>query len=239
MDLWATGATDPGTAPQIATQVSTQTVLSMAPLTMAQLAPVAQEAVAHWAATGLSPSQIDRLLGVQYQITDLSRQGMLGSTGLGATVVQIDATADGIGWFVDRTPASDEEFAAGAGLDLASVPGSPAAGHYDLLTVVEHELGHVLGLDDLNPLVVTHDLMTQTLEPGIRRLPVGVAPTGLGSSEAGTGQFGAPATPDPSSSRPTSEDSFFSPHATAIEAPTVAPNATANQPLRESVGQAM
>ena len=38
----------------------------------------------------------------------------------------------------------------------------------DLLTVVMHELGHVLGLEDLDP--DTHDLMSETLDAGVRGL---------------------------------------------------------------------
>ena len=47
-------------------------------------------------------------------------------------------------------------------------PGSPAAGRVDLLTVLEHELGHVIGLSDN-----THagDLMDITLGLGVRRAP--------------------------------------------------------------------
>jgi hypothetical protein len=36
---------------------------------------------------------------------------------------------------------------------------------------VEHELGHVLGLSDLDPQATPHDLLTTTLAPGVRRLP--------------------------------------------------------------------
>ena len=49
--------------------------------------------------------------------------------------------------------------------------GSPAFGRMDLLTVVEHELGHVLGLGDLDPQAVPHELLTTTLAAGVRRLP--------------------------------------------------------------------
>src|SRR5262249_54442901 len=140
-------------------------------LTAAELAPVAQEAVARWAATGLSAAQVAELKAVQYQITALGG-GVLGLTGLGATLVRLDATAAGYGWFVDPTPADDSEFGVVvAPAEVQATAGSPAFGRMDLLTVVEHELGHVLGLGDLDPLAVPHDLLTETLAPGVRRTP--------------------------------------------------------------------
>src|SRR5262249_23800889 len=140
-------------------------------LTEDELAPVAREAVARWAATGLSAAQLERLNAVQYQIGTLGGS-YLGLTELGSTVVRLDATAAGYGWFIDSTPADDAEFGAGAGpRELWAAPGSPAFGRMDLLTVVAHELGHVLGLDDLDPQAVPHDLLTTTLSTGVRRLP--------------------------------------------------------------------
>ena len=49
---------------------------------------------------------------------------------------------------------------------------SPASGKMDLLTVVMHELGHVLGLYDVDTSDHPGDLMDLTLAPGIRRLPM-------------------------------------------------------------------
>lgn len=46
-----------------------------------------------------------------------------------------------------------------------------AAGREDLLTVVIHELGHVLGLSDLDPTAFPDDPMAETLAAGVRRLP--------------------------------------------------------------------
>ena len=141
------------------------------PLTEAELAPVAQEAVAIWAATGLSAAQVDSLNAVQYHIGTLGG-GVLGLTGLGAQVVSLDATADGYGWFLDSMPGDDSAFGnVVAPFELQASLGSPAFGRMDLLTVVEHELGHVLGLSDLDPQSVPHDLMTETLATGVRRLP--------------------------------------------------------------------
>ncbi len=100
----------------------------------------------------------------------------------------LDATADGWGWFVDPTPADNAEFAGTAGgQELQALPGSPAFGRMDLLTVVEHELGHVLGLDDLDPGVAAHDLMTSTLGTGTRRLltPAALTPWLVGPVATG------------------------------------------------------
>ncbi len=84
----------------------------------------------------------------------------------------IDVNAGGFGWFVDPTPGDDVEFAStGASDSLIATGASPASGRVDLLTVVMHELGHVLGLEDLAPNDPIDDLMAETLLPGVRRLP--------------------------------------------------------------------
>jgi hypothetical protein len=147
-----------------------------AALTADELAPVAGQAVAAWVAAGLDPVQEAALRAVRFQIAPLGG-GVLGLTELGGVVVTVDATAAGYGWFVDPTPADDSEFGTVvAPGELLAGPDSPAFGRIDLLTVVEHELGHVLGLGDLDPSVVPHDLLTETLATGVRRFP---APTTL------------------------------------------------------------
>jgi hypothetical protein len=52
-----------------------------------------------------------------------------------------------------------------------AIDASPADGRMDLLTVVMHELGHVLGLEDLEQEQSDHELMAEALDAGIRRLP--------------------------------------------------------------------
>jgi large repetitive protein len=86
--------------------------------------------------------------------------------------ITIDVNADGHGWFVDPTPANNSEFTHAqnaAGTDLLTDPSNAAAGHMDLLTTVMHELGHVLGLPDIN--APADDLMYINLADGERRLP--------------------------------------------------------------------
>jgi hypothetical protein len=65
-------------------------------------------------------------------------------------LVLIDSDAAGHGWFVDSTPETDDD------LDPARI---------DLLTVLAHELGHVLGLEDLDD----GSLMDGQLSAGVRR----------------------------------------------------------------------
>jgi CSLREA domain-containing protein len=133
------------------------------PLTDAQLAPVFNQAVAFWAARG---ADADRLASVRVQIAQLSGD-LLGLAGSG--VITVSADAAGWGWFVDPTPDQDEEFALAAADGLHAQPGSPAAGKVDLLTVLEHELGHELGLPDLDPASAPGAVLDATLPLGVRR----------------------------------------------------------------------
>ncbi len=69
----------------------------------------------------------------------------------------MDVNAAGNGWFIDPTPAVDEEFASSGSQQQLTAVDPRALDRIDLLTVVEHELGHVAGLSDID--AVTDDIM--------------------------------------------------------------------------------
>jgi hypothetical protein len=91
-----------------------------------------------------------------------------------------------------------------ATLQYSSTPA--LTGQMDLLTVLAHELGHVIGRGDLDP--HAHDIMAGELAPGVREVAVGEAlevsdpwpgiagqESGIGSQESGvwvreSGDFG-------------------------------------------------
>jgi hypothetical protein len=89
--------------------------------------------------------------------------------------VWLDRDAAGHGWFVDPTPADDAEFPA--------AKGDPAFGRMDLLTVVTHEVGRLLGLGAGD--AATYPVMAEVLPPGVRRAdrprPAGETAAGPGS----------------------------------------------------------
>ncbi len=145
-----------------------------ASLSAPDLAGVRAEAVRRWAAAGYDTQA---LVQVSWQITDL--QGNLLGLTLQNTIL-IDQNAAGYGWFVDETPFEDSEFSVfAAPTEIHAVEVSPGYGKVDLLTVVMHELGHVLGYDSLDASLAPNNLMTATLGTGIRRLPEGIQTQGL------------------------------------------------------------
>jgi len=156
--------------PQQASPNSVKAGGAVSALTPEALLPLVAEAVARWTASGIDAAQVVLLRGAQFSVHNLGGAGYLGLAA--GQTIWIDDDAAGYGWFVDATPTDDGEFGrqVASGEWQASAL-SPAFGRMDLLTVVMHELGHVIDQPDLNPLVAPHVLMTETLETGTRRVP--------------------------------------------------------------------
>jgi len=139
-------------------------------VTSDQLLPIIAEAKRRWIDSALlDDSMIRALEFVDFQIVDL--QGLTLATTIGNTVY-IDVDAAGHGWFVDLTPGEDEEFhqVEGATAWIAA-ESSLACDRIDLMTVVMHELGHVMGIEHSGSDAADSDLMNATLNASVRLLP--------------------------------------------------------------------
>ena len=148
----------PAAAPLLA--LGDAAAVATASLTEAQLQPIVAAAIDRWAEAGVDAGVLADMRQAHVVIADLAGS-RLGETLPGT--VRIDLNAAGRGWFVDATPADDDEFVSGRAVDAQAVD------RIDLLTVVEHELGHLAGLDDLE--LATDGLMSAAVGVGVRRLP--------------------------------------------------------------------
>ena len=101
---------------------------------------LAREALALWEGAGAGAGSIlERVVLADLPAGELgesfiTRLDAAGRPSEGEIV--LDRTADGAGWFIDQTPLDASEF---------SAANSPASGHYDLFSVIAHEVGHTLG----------------------------------------------------------------------------------------------
>jgi hypothetical protein len=170
-------------------------------LTQAELDSVVAAAIAQWAAAGASASQLAALHATTFSVADLSGT-TIGEESSPAHIT-IDVNADGHGWYVDPTPTNNSEFTHAqnaAGTDLLTDPTSAAAGHLDLLTTVTHEMGHVLGLPDVN--APTDDLMYINLADGERRLPDAADVTQANHNQVAAVEAALPASAQAATSAP-------------------------------------
>jgi len=179
------GATPPEKFPQfqLFAGPAGRPVAVTAPVTQKQIQALLPEAIAAWQVAGLDPAGVRRLEGVQIQVGNLGT-GILGLQAGG--VITINQTAAGNNWYVNASAGSNRAIGlVGPGGEEVAGPGSPAVREVDLLTVLEHELGHVIGLSDN---AQAGDLMDITLGLGVRRAPSArdLAPIHEGASVAAT-----------------------------------------------------
>lgn len=138
-------------------------------ISASELEPLVEEAISRWQKVGLTAEQTAALSGASYEILDLGGN-LLGAT-TGQSIV-LDDDASGLGWFVDLTPDQDEEYSLAAGVDpeWVATSGSAAEDRIDLLSVLMHEQGHILGLYDLTDSALQADIMYGIFEAGERRI---------------------------------------------------------------------
>jgi len=133
------------------------------------LQPIVDRAVADWADLGLAAEHLAHLAAVRFAVADLPG-AQVGLANRNTILLDLDAA--GRGWFVDPTPGASEEFAADSARGGLRAIDPAAVDRIDLLTAVGHELGHVLGLADLDASL--DDLMSGALPTGLRRCPTHV-----------------------------------------------------------------
>jgi hypothetical protein len=82
-----------------------------------------------------------------FRSAKLSGASVAQTTGTGPTAqITLDTNAAGYGWFIDYTPYLNEEWLPTSNPhEWQAKPGSDAEGKMDMLSVLLHEYGHVLG----------------------------------------------------------------------------------------------
>ena len=125
-----------------------------------------QEGIDRWASVGISEEQIAQLQSTEIRLRDLA-SGRLAAAD--HDVITIDRDASNRGWFIDATPSDDAEFGETdprTGELVGTADGTQ--NHYDLLTAIMHEQGHILGIEHTE---LPGELMYGGLQTGGRRLP--------------------------------------------------------------------
>ncbi|MFN2577805.1 MAG: choice-of-anchor Q domain-containing protein [Pyrinomonadaceae bacterium] len=134
-----------------------------------QLDQIVAAAVTRWSHTGLTQPQLAILHAAKFEIGDLP--GIyLGE--VDGDRVLIDRNAGGRGWYVGFDQSSDEQFTnVVSNTRRYTNPIGAPAGHVDLLSAIEHEMGHKLGLDDSYAAIDRDSIMYGYLAVGERRTP--------------------------------------------------------------------
>jgi hypothetical protein len=155
-----TAGNEPTSFPQFQLFAGPASPGQAAPISEATVAALIPEAINAWKAAGLDAADVQLMTQAPVQVAALNGN-ILGLEQGGA--IWINDTAAGYGWYVT---------------------GKSAASEVDLLTVLEHELGHIVGLPDN---ALPGDLMNTSLGLGMRRTPTAADVSQLAGSTNATG----------------------------------------------------
>ena len=125
-----------------------------------ELIALLSEAKSRWIASGETTAADLRSLNIQVRVADLPGRTLGLAEG---NTIWIDRNAARFGWYVDSSPSTDVEFRP-----------TLNSNRVDLLSVISHEMGHLLGMDHVD----AHDGMQATLSPGERHLPASATVAG-------------------------------------------------------------
>lgn len=155
-------------------------------ITPVDLDAIVAAAKARWLALPLTAEQAAVIEAAAFELTDFGADRHLGLA-IDPRTLKIDDDAAGYGWFVDGSALDDVEFGAATGAALVAATG-PAAGRFDLLTVVMHELGNALKLSGAGLPASAAELALPALELGTRRLPGGTAQVATTTTRSNGGE---------------------------------------------------
>ncbi|PHS00626.1 MAG: hypothetical protein COA78_23760 [Blastopirellula sp.] len=145
--------------PMIVSELSPTTDAITASLTTADIHKLFQAAMNRMPTAATDP--YGPSMPVTIQVVDLPGN-MLGQT-VGPNIIQIDVNAAGHGWFIDATPDDDHEFTTTTtDGQLVAVEDSAAESRIDLLTVLMHELGHILQVQHAESGIMQESISTGT-----------------------------------------------------------------------------
>jgi hypothetical protein len=137
----------------------------------AGLPSIINAAILRWQQAGVDASQLELLDTIDIQFAELDGAYLGLTTG---NTIFLDANAAGYGWFVSQEPRDKsrepEDSDAHSGSRLSTLDSRPSSLdsqlRMDLLTAVMHEMGHVLGLEDVIDDGLAGDVMFSRLQPG-------------------------------------------------------------------------
>jgi len=162
-----------GTATAFPQNVVDEGTAGLPPLTLSDVGALLARARTLWIDAGASPAVV---YSATVRIADLPL-GFAGQT-VGSEIT-LDIAGAGWGWYVDAGDGDSTAFEpTSSDSNFRARPGSDAESKLDLLTVLIHEIGHVLGLPSNTD---GTGVMSQFLAPGERRVPAHTDVSALGA----------------------------------------------------------